>query len=262
MGEYKFDRFFYSEDNSNEHYLSEIEKLSDEEYVRLYKGKMYCPLCKSPQLSLVKKEGTSFLRTFPNQHHVIIENKICPYNYDTASKKAVEEYIHELREKKKIKSMLEATLRCLYKKDTPKKIILKDAKEQKKNPLIIEKIQNNKSIKRSVIPHYSFKSWGKNIPQDQLLIVYGKVYVELKDTEYKDSEGNACSQTYIQFRDIRTHKFITSCVKPQTMQISPGNHYAAILGRCSVKESKGHTFYNLWVNFPVEESILLKSFSP
>lgn len=37
MGDYKFDTFYYSVDASNEHYLSEIENLSDTEYEQLYK---------------------------------------------------------------------------------------------------------------------------------------------------------------------------------------------------------------------------------
>lgn len=55
MSDYKFDTFYYIVDNSNEHYLSEIENLPDEEYARSYKGKMYCPSCRGPQLTLVKK---------------------------------------------------------------------------------------------------------------------------------------------------------------------------------------------------------------
>ena len=66
MGDYKFDQFYYTEDESSEHYLSEIEGLSENEYIRLYKGRMKCPECKGPQLSLVKKEGNVFLRTYPN----------------------------------------------------------------------------------------------------------------------------------------------------------------------------------------------------
>ncbi len=39
MSDYKFDTFYYSVDNSNEHYLDEIENLSDEEFKHSYKGK-------------------------------------------------------------------------------------------------------------------------------------------------------------------------------------------------------------------------------
>ncbi len=60
MGDYKFDTFYYIVDKSNEHYLAEIEDLTDLEFEQLYKGKMYCPACKGPQLSLVKKEDKKF----------------------------------------------------------------------------------------------------------------------------------------------------------------------------------------------------------
>ena len=257
MKDYKFDTFYYSVDNSNEHYLSEIENLPDEEYEQLYKGKMNCPRCKGPQLTLVRMAESSFLRTYPNQYHQMINGQICPYSFKPASKSTMENYVQELRDKKKIKSALEAIMRRLFELHTHKAPTLKTSNGTSKNALLIEKKQN-KTIKRRVIPHYSFKSWGKNIPQDQLLIVYGKVYIELKDGEYKDSEGNTCTKTYLHFKDIRTREFITSCSKPQKLIISSGNYYAAVLGHCYTKEVKGHTYYNLWINSPIEQSILLK----
>lgn len=262
MSDYKFDTFYYSVDDSNEHYLSEIENLPDEEYEQLYKGKMNCPRCKGPQLTLVKRVESSFLRTYPNQYHKIVDGKMCPYSFKQASKPTMENYVQELRDKRKIKSALEAIMRRLFEPHTPKTPIPRTSDGTSKDALLIEKEQKNKTLERRVIPHYSFKSWGKNIPQDQLLIVYGKVYVELKDVEYKDSDGNTCTQTYLHFKDIRTQKFITSCLKPQELNISSGDYYAVILGRCYAKEAKGHTYYNLWINSPVEQSILLKQFSP
>lgn len=262
MNDYKFDRFYYSVDDSNEHYLSEIENLPDEEYEQLYKGKMYCPRCKGPQLTLVKRVDSSHLRTYPKQYHEIVDGQMCPYSFETASKTIMEEYVQELRDEKKIKSALEAIMRRLFEPPTPNTIMPKISGGETKDALLIEKEQKDKTTKRRIIPHYSFKSWGKNIPQDQLLIVYGKVYIENKDVEYKDDDGNTCTQAYLYFKDIRTRKFITSCMKPQKLSVDSGNYYAAILGRCHTKEVKGHTYYNLWVNSPVEQSILLKEFSP
>lgn len=261
MNDYKFDRFYYSVDDSNEHYLSEIENLSDEEYEQEYKGKMHCPQCKEPQLTLVRGGDSSYLRTYPKQFHKIVDGQMCLYSFKTASKTIMEEYVQELRDKKKIKSALEAVMRCLFKSPTPKHTIPKTGGDSK-DALLIEKEQKDKTIKKYIIPHYSFRSWGKNIPQNQLLIVYGKVYIKLKDIEYKDSDGNVKIQTYIQFRDIRTKKIITSCVKPQGINISDGNYYGAVLGCCYEKVSNGYTYYNLRVNFPVDESVLLKPFSP
>ena len=262
MNNNKFDKFFYSVDNSSEHFLSEIENLSDEEYMQSYNGKMFCPRCKGPQLSLVNRSDSSFLRTYPKQPHILIDGKLCPYAFKTASKTTMEKYVKELRDKKKIKSTLEAIMRRLMDLHIPKPTVPRTTDGTSNDPLLIEKEQKDKTIKRSVIPHFSFKTWGKNIPQDQLLVVYGKVHIDLKDTEYQDRDGNTRTLTFIQFRDIPTNKFITSCIKPQEMNISPGNYYAAVLGCCSVNESQGHTYYNLSVNFPDTESILLKPFSP
>lgn len=263
MGDYKFDTFYYSEDQSSEHYLSEIENLSDEEYGSLYKGKMYCPWCRKPQLTKVNNAGGSFLRTYPNQPHVLVEGEMCPYECETAPVKVVEEYINELREQKKIKSMLEATLRRLYKQQTDtKSVISKGIGNKDKNPLIIESLQGDKTIKKNIIPHYSFKSWGKNIPQDQLLIVYGKVYIELKETQTVNKVGNKITQTYIHFKDIQSKKLITSCRKPNGLEVLEGYYYAVVLGICYSKETdKGRIYYNLRINFPDSQSIILKSIS-
>lgn len=263
MGDYKFDTFYYSKDKSNEHYLSEIETLSDDDYRSLYKGKMYCPWCEGPQLSLVKKVGISYLRTYPKQPHILVDGEMCPYECDTASKKVVEEYIQELRKKNKIKSLLEATMRRLFKQDIPKSVTEKFTGNQSGNPLLIEKVQSDNTIKKNIIPHYSFKSWGKNIPQDQLLLVYGKVYIELKDTHTVDKEGNELTHTYIHFKDINKKKLITSCRKPDELEACEGYHYAVILGKCYSKTTdSGHIYYNIRINFPDAHSILLKSFSP
>ena len=118
MSDYKFDRFYYSVDDSNEHYLSEIENLLDEKYEQLYKGKMYCPQCKGPQLTLVKRADSSHLRTYPNQYHEIVDGRMCPYSFKTASKTVMEYYVQELRDKKKIKSALEAIMRRLFEPST------------------------------------------------------------------------------------------------------------------------------------------------
>lgn len=260
MGDYKFDTFYYSEDQSNEHHLSEVESLPDAESIRRYKGKMYCPECKGPQLSLVKKEGTAFLRTYPKQLHVLVKGKMCTYEYDTASKKVMEEYINKLREKKKIKSLLEAAMRKLFKQDIELGVVSQISEEKKDNPLLIERDKGDNIVKKSIIPHYSFKSWGKNIPQEQLLIVYGKVYIELKEISKKGDNGNESKQTYIHFKDMNTKKLITSCLKPQSLEIANGNYYAVVLGECRKNESKGYTYYNMWINVPVDESILLKAY--
>ncbi len=112
MSDYKFDTFYYTEDQSNEHFLSEIENLPDEDYIASYKGKMYCPWCKGPKLTLVhSNKGNSFLRIYQKQKHIVIEDELCPYDSYTASDMLVKTYIQELKEKKKIKSLLESTMR-------------------------------------------------------------------------------------------------------------------------------------------------------
>lgn len=259
MGDYKFDRFYFIEDKSNEHYISEIEGLSDEESAK-YKGKMYCPLCKGPQLSLVKAASGSYLRTYPKQMHIEVEGEMCVYEFDTSSKTVMEKYIEELKGKDKIKSVLEAALRRLYKQNGVEIIVPKGTIECIDNPLLIERIENGKIVKKNVIPHYNFKSWGKNIPEDHLLIVYGKVYVELKEVLPTNEGEEKVSKTYIHFKDMKTKKLITSCLKPKTMEITAGNYYVAVLGKRHSNEKDGFVYNNLWVNWPIEQSIILKPY--
>lgn len=259
MGDYKFDRFYYIVDKSNEHYLSEIEGLSDAELVK-YKGKMYCPLCKGPRLSFVQAPSGSYLRTYPKQLHLKVEDKTCSYEFDMSPKMVMEKYISELRAKNKIKSVLEAALRRLFKQDLDEIIESKGTVKDSDNPLLIERIENDKTVKINIIPHYNFKSWGKNIPEDHLLIVYGKVYVELKvvSSTYEDEEK--ASMTYIHFKDMKTKKLITSCLKPKMMEITAGNYYVAVLGKRHSNEKDGYVYNNLWINWPIEQSIILKPY--
>lgn len=259
MGDYKFDTFFYTEDGFK-HHLSEIEDLPDETLITSYKGKMRCPECKGPQLSLVKKGEMAFLRTYPNQSHTLVDGEKCMYECNTASKKVMEQYVKELRAEKKIKSILEATLRRLLKQDAESGEKVESSKIKLDNPLLIKIRQSNGVIKRNIIPHYSFKSWGKNIPQDQLLIVYGKVYIELLENKKENENGEEIEQTYIHFKDIHTKKVITSCLKPQNLEVENGNYYAVILGKCHQNESNGHIYYNININFPLDESILLQKY--
>lgn len=259
MGDYKFDRFYYIEDKSNEHYLSEIEGLSDAELAK-YKGKMYCPLCKGPQLSFVNASSGSYLRTYPNQLHLEVEGKMCLYEFDTSSKTVMEKYIAELRGKDKIKSVLEAALRRLFKQDLVEIIVPKGTVKHSDNPLLIERIESDKTVKKNIIPHYSFKSWGKNIPEDHLLIVYGKVYVDLKEVSSMNEGEEKASRTYIHFKDMKTKKLITSCLKPKTMEITAGNYCVAVLGKRYSNEKDGYVYNNLWINWPIEQSIILKPY--
>lgn len=253
MADYKFDRFYYLDDDSNDHYLSEIEKLSDDDYNAHFKGRIYCPLCKKVQLSRVITDKSVFLRTYPNQPHGLVDGDNCMYECDTASKQLVEKFITELRQKNKIKSLLKSTLRTLFKvkgsKDSGE-----GSSTEKKTPLLIDRKKEDGSIERKIIPHYSFYSWGPNIPQDRLMVIYGKVYIRLVQTKSKDNNEEDTSykpQTYIHFCNIKNKKLITSCFKPDNLEISEGNYAVAILGKC-VQNGK---YFNIWINSPISDSI-------
>ncbi len=150
-------------------------------------------------------------------------------------------------------------MRKLFQLDLATDVTHKIGGNEFPNPLIINNIYKNGAVKKNIIPHYNFKSWGKNIPQERLLVVYGRVYIELIDVAKKNENGDMNQQTYIHFKDLHTGKLITSCIKPHGLRISDGKYCAVILGKCREYQSKGNTYYNLWVNFPIQDSVLFKS---
>jgi len=261
MRDYKFDMFYYDEDKSNDHHLSEIEDLTDKEYDEKYRDKMRCPWCKTPQLGRVRSNGKTHLRTYQNQPHIKVNEEMCPYECDTAPNKVVEKYINELHNKKKIKSMLESVMRQLMPHDTTKTKTTPVCSSEFQEPLIVKRQKSDKTIEKNVIPHYNFKTWGKNIPEDRLLIVYGKVHIELKEHVIQKEDEDDIVQTYIHFKDIKTKRLITSCLKPKQLEIEEGDYRAVLLGTCRVNVSNGCTFYNLWVHKPMIESMLFEPIS-
>lgn len=246
--ELKFDSFYYSEDRQV-HFLPEILSVSDDELNKKYKGKMYCPLCKMVQLSLSHGVKTTFLRTYPKQNHGFVSGSLCLYSYKEASSRTVNIYIDELRDKKKIKSLLNSTLRYLL-NDKMKLVAINNQENVTFNPLIIEPAKKIKNKERTVIPHYSFKSWGVSVPDDRLVIIYGEVKIVVKESETGD-------YAYLHFKTIDSDKFITSCLKPKDVEITDGLYYVALLGKRH--ENKG--FQNVVLNKPESESIITLAFS-
>jgi len=269
MKEYKFDRFYYIVDESTEHYLPEISELEVEEYNLRYKGKMLCPLCKQVQLTRVRSSTGTYLRTYPKIGHGMVKEKLCVYQCETATKREVESFFKELRNKRKISSRLDAILRILLgvKISTVKK---DNGVDDFNDPLaIVKKTKNNGDV-RKIIPHYSFYSWGPNIPQDDvLMIIYGKIQIKLvavkskkelggdkeeaqtESKEFENSERDENTSIYIHFHDIKNGKFITSCRKPYNLNLQEGKYAVAVLGKCV----KRGNYYNLWVNAPMLESM-------
>lgn len=257
---FKFDTFYYSEDNSSEHSLSEIQSLPKEAFEQLYRGRTFCPLCKKVELTLVRSE-TPHLRALPNQQHGIVDGKLCIYMHDSAPSKLTEEYINKLNDEGKIKRKLESVMYHLFSRDIPKNkntVIAKLCTDDDAEPLIIKK---EKTGKKYVIPHYNFNSWGEAIPQDQLLIVYGKVKVQIKNAVYKDSDGTEREFQTLQFRNIKTERFITSCAMPVGLSISEGDYYMVALGMCKVNTTAVRSFYNLKLNSLYQDSIIFKPYS-
>lgn len=249
MDEFKYDKFYYSEDKSDEHYLSEITNLSQTEYDEKYRDKMYCPLCKTPQIGLVHRNGKIFLRKYQTQPHGNIEGEACDYSYESAPKKIVEKYVTDLRNKKKTKSLLESIMRRLFNKKSNRGSNGQIIEQASDNPFLIKSVKSE-STHTYLFPRCNFNSWGEHIPENQFLIIYGKVYVELYPT--KDEN------TYIHFKNIKSKKFITSCRKPNNLNLSEGNYCAVILGKCVLNKGKNRTYPNIVIDYSIEDSMLFE----
>lgn len=256
----KFDTFYYSEDNSSEHSVSEVQNLSRESFDQLYKGKAFCPLCKKVEVTLVRGK-TPHLRGLPKQQHGIVDGKLCIYMHDSATSKMTEEYISKLNDEGKIKRKLESVMYYLFSRTMPKDkntVITKLRDGEDAEPLIIQK---EKIGTKYVIPHYTFNSWGEAIPQDQLLIVYGKASVQIKNAVCKKPDGTEREFQTLQFRNIKTKRFITSCAMPVGLSISEGDYYVVALGMCKVNTTADRSFYNLKLNSLYQDSIIFKPYS-
>jgi len=92
---FKYDSFYYSIDNRDDHPLDEVVDSSDREYAEKYRNNIFCPFCHSVSLSLVRSKS-SFLREFPNQEHSVIDGQQCPYSLEVAKPKQTNDYINSL----------------------------------------------------------------------------------------------------------------------------------------------------------------------
>lgn len=253
MKEYKFYNFYYAKDKSNEHYLDEIVDLPYDKYAKLYKGQMYCPICKTPQLMRsTSAKGEQYLKTYPKQTHLIDETVICPYFFKSVKNSHGLEFNYT--PPKNAKNLLDSIIRnhlnyasseheaSSNSSSFPKKTFSNTVDEEKK-----------KRTKR-MPSKYNINKWGENIPQNQLLIVHGRVYITLHT-----SKKNNNNQIFIHFNNISTHKLITSCTKPNGIEITEGYYYFAAMGQCVMHVEPDRTYYNLRLLTPMHNFI---SFSP
>ncbi len=246
MGALKYDKFYYVDDKSSKHLVNEIFVLKDEEYYEKYKDRIYCPSCEKVKLALTHRNDYKYLKGYPKHLHDLE----CPYNFDIAENKVIEKYVNKLRNKGKIKSLLDSVVRLLLFPKLPRHNDVD--KNDFKEPLFINTTKNKKTVTKKRIPHYSFKSWGANIPQNQLFVFYGKVHI---------SQFVNKNIEYLHIKDIKTSNIITSCIKPNNIIICDGDYNLVALGKCiphkKEKDNDTKIYYNLQLNEPIESAISL-----
>lgn len=251
----KYDKFYYTKDDSDEHSLNELTDVTEEIFNRDYKEKIKCPGCHGPQLTLVHRLGIVHLRTYKNQKHRIIDGKPCIYSVDEATNKEISEYIKSLQNAGKIQSLLESVIRSMENRKPQKE--KEQGKEDEEELQVFIPHPEKKYKKQKRVPRYSFRSIGPNIPEDLLCVFYGKVRVSVKNHTYEDGERKE-TYSYLHIRDVKSNKLLTTCPKPPRTNISEGVYLLSILGKCVCNSKNGKTYYNIRVNSPMDSSIVFK----
>lgn len=225
----KYNEFYLISDN-NQHLLYDLTKITDEDYIINYDGNIYCPLCKKAQLIKVKGKNKIYLRTAPRQEHGLVDNEICYYAFDSKTTIETERYIRDLSATNGLGRKLESILFKLEKEKTKNNEL-----NSFENKPEIKKSNASYVIrtKRTITPMYSFLNWGINTPLEHLIIAYGVVYVNLRESK---------ERTYVVlYADETKTRLLTSFLKPYYKNIENGYYYIVAVGTC-VKHDKYYNF--------------------
>ena len=241
---FKYDSFYYSIDNRDNHSLDEVTNLSDKVYTEKYRNNIFCPFCHSVSLSLVRGKS-SFLREYPNQEHPVIDGQPCPYSFEVAKPKQMYDYINSLPVKD-VNRKLDSTLRWLFSKD------IKSSRNQSVLPCSTPKFENTllsfttiNTNRHLQIPKYSLLHWGRNTPVNTPLIAYGKVYLKIINRKQTQSDGSEYTINFLDVRKDAHSKSITSIYFKNDHQFQEGLYYVVAYCECRPSQVKNTTYYNL-----------------
>lgn len=260
---HKFDTFYFIDDDCI-HPLSDISSIDNDVYIKKYKEKIYCPECKKVQLSLTHKANSVYLRSYPNQEHENDSDFQCSYFFESANTKEVKEYVTNLKDID-VQSKLKSTMRWLSSKGLiTKKSQPSDSKNIDIDDTLIVLPNKVRKMNRKIIPRYSFCSVRDNVPLEQIVLLYGLVYISkhqrkrIKDSKEKNYPLQTTFFSYNISRQKDT-KVLCSFTSNDPLIENDGFYNVVAIGTVVRKPNSQHEksfFYNLKVN---KNHILMES---
>lgn len=227
MSDLKFENFIYDRDKDGDlHDLSEIE--DDEIYIQKFENHMLCPSCKVARLVRSHSAtGTMFLKTAPRSAHGYVDGEPCYFSQEPAPQYAIREHLQDLARTKNLQPKLESLIRRLKSEDL--RVQNSDAGESLTKILSLKYApKNTKKEKQAAIPKYSINKW-EDIPEDELVAVYGKVTIKVKKTSNKNDPTKY--NTYLRLFKLGTNNRLTSVfVMNHLAETVDGNYYFAAFG--------------------------------
>jgi hypothetical protein len=183
MGE-KFKEFYFTGDQRL-HNLDELEKEYEQKSgdISSYRGRIFCPECRIAELAFTHKTSKkrAFLSTLPSSGHMAD----CSLKYESVSRKEIKDYVSNLGEEE-MQDRLEAMLNRMLPREREENQI--PANDEGDNPFTILVGREGQPNTRKYIPRKSLKSWFDKDEENNVLLFYGSVHLEVKEFKTKLGE--------------------------------------------------------------------------
>lgn len=167
--------------------LNQIKKNNSVLFEKEYAGRLYCPECQCPQLSLVKNNNTGdyYLRGYKNQEH----KELCPKGFDEVNHTCFDKLLSDDCSIEFINNKLQKLIDKLCNKLTGKELLkaLLVKTEDKKclqNDITDDEIKKRANVFR--LPIKSITAPFDDNDYDCYKLFYGNVDILLKEKIYKD----------------------------------------------------------------------------
>lgn len=154
-----------------------------------YEGSMFCPECRSAELSYVHKTSKkrAFLRRKSSSRHL----PCCSYIHEYSSLKFSKEYYESLTHEQ-IQDKMASMMRSLLRDPLVNREIVTQANNyvEVDNPLIIEKERNGQQIRRS-LRRKKLSTWLNEEIVGELYLFYGDVKLKVRRIEKISKAGDS-----------------------------------------------------------------------
>ncbi len=180
MGNNHYDYFYFK----TEEKIVKLDNLIDDiksrkNYAEVYRGKMFCPVCRIAPLAFVSTEGSEHLRS--NSLNAHDEN--CKYRFGCATKKIIIEYLDSLTNEQ-LKRELESKIRSLKKNIKNKSTNVNETVNLDDLPnLIVKKLDNGTKEVNSIREKSFNVVFTSEI--EGIYLFYGEVKLKVEEQKRK-----------------------------------------------------------------------------